>query len=169
MAHGNCDINVVAVFVLVKVLNEKALSAKWFVGAQFWDFLFRDRVLRCWETSSPSRTLVRLVFKSYQLALPFSECGLSLLNGEVFTSHKKKHDEMLANWEEYPYKNFRLKSRSKKKSYIFVRVSLECPCGRKANLNCTYEKCSKCCKKVIGECKAHKIQLSNVNETEVSS
>ena len=94
---ANCDINVVAVFVLVKVLNKKVLSAKWFVGAQFWDFLFRDRILRSWHTASPTRTLVRLAFKSYQLGLPFSESALSLLDGEVFTSHKKKHDEMLAN------------------------------------------------------------------------
>ena len=41
----NCDINAVAVFVIVKVVAKKVYSAEWVVGPQFWDFLFFDRVL----------------------------------------------------------------------------------------------------------------------------
>ena len=159
---ANCDINAVAVFVLVNVLNKKINSAKQVVGAQFWDFLFCDRVLRSWQTDSPTRTLVRLAFKSQQLGVPFDKGDLSLLDGEVFASHKKKHEEMQANWEQYPFKNFRLKSKSKKKSYRFITAYLECFCGRKANLNCNYKKCSKCCSKEVGECKAHKNKHSKV-------
>ena len=159
---ANCDINAVAVFVLVNVLDKKIQSVKQVVGAPFWDFLFCDRVLRSWQTDSPTRTLVRLAFKSQQLGVPFSKSGLSLLDGEVFASHKKKHEEMLAKWEQYPFKNFRLKSKSKKKSYKFITAYLECLCGRKANLNCNYEKCSKCCSKELGKCKAHKNKPSKV-------
>ena len=161
---ANCDINAVAVFVIVKVVAKKVFSAEWVVGPQFWDFLLFDRVLRSQQTDSPARTLIRLTFKSYQMGLPFSEEPLSLLDGEVFSSHKKKHEEMLSKWKDYPFKHYGLKHKSKK-SYKFRRTYVECPCGRKGNLNCTYLKCSQCCKKQLGECKSHKVKHSEVENT----
>ena len=91
----NCDINAVAVFVTVNVVNKKVFSAEWKIGAQFWNFLLFDHELRSWKTDSPARTLVRLAYKSFEMGFPFREDPLSLLDGEVFVSHKKKHDKML--------------------------------------------------------------------------
>ena len=89
------------------------------------------------------------------MELLFSEEPLSILNGEVFESHKKKYEEMLQDWAEYPFKEYRLKAKSKK-SYKFRKGYVDCSCGRKANLSCVFEKCIECCKEGLGECKAHK-------------
>ena len=151
----NCDINAVAVFVHVKVVNKLAISTEWFVGAQFWDFLLFDHVLKSWKTDSPARTFVRLAYKSYQMRLPFASDHLSILDGQVFKSHKTKHEEMLDKWEDYRFKNYRLIVKSKK-SYMFIKAYTECSCGRKANLNCLVKKCKKCCLKGSINCKAHK-------------
>ena len=105
----NCDINAVAVLVHVKVANKLVISVEWIIGAQFQDFLLLKHVLRSWKTESPARTLVRMTYKSYQMGLPFDpfvQDPLSILDGELFESHKKKHEEMLAKWEEYPFKDY---------------------------------------------------------------
>ena len=114
-----------------------------------------EHVLRSWNTDSPARTLVRMAYKSYQMGLSFIQDPLSILDGELFESHKKKHEEMLAKWEEYPFKHYRLLIKSKK-SYKFRKAYAECLCGRKANLNCAFGKCRKCCLKGQAECNAHK-------------
>ena len=44
------------------------------------------------------------------MGLPFSESSLSLTNGEIFASHKKKVDEMTRDRKEYRYLDFKLKS-----------------------------------------------------------
>ena len=93
------------------------------------------------------------------MGLPFKENRLSLEDGEVYDSHRKKHEELLDNWEEYPYKQYCLKAK-RKKSYTFRKSYVECPCGRKANLNCASKMCSKCCRKQNGQCKVHKIRMS---------
>ena len=102
------------------------------------------------------------------MGLQFIGNHSSLLDGEVYSSHKKKHEEMLSKWKEYPYKNYGLLSKSKK-SYKFRRVHVECHCGRRGNLNCMYEKCSKCCKKQLGVCKTHKVRPSELPVNEAVS
>ena len=158
----NCDINVVAVFVDVKVHNQQVSNTEWVIGAQFWDFLFSEHILRSWQTDSPARTLVRLAFKSYQMGLPFSQGSLNLLDGELFVSHKKKVEEMEVKWDAYPYRQYKLESS--KKSYRFRKIRAECPYGRKANLKCAVEKCSKCCSKDPVVCKAHKFKQPSLQE-----
>ena len=148
---SNFDINAVAVCVHVLVENDIIASVKWTVTPQFWHFLLVDPTLQSWWTDSPSRTLVRLAYKSYDMGIPFSRSSLSLTNGELFTSHRKKVEEMKEKWDDYPFIDYKLKSKSKK-SYVFVRVKTECQCGRKANLKCISKKCSKCCKLGIVSC-----------------
>ena len=154
---NNCDINAVSVFVLARVMDKKVSSVEWNVGAEFWRFLFFDQVFKSYQTDSPSRTLIRLAFKSQQMGFPFTEDHLTLEQGEVFESHKRKHDEMLNKQQEYPYQHYRLKVKSKK-SYIFTKAYAECSCGRKANINCTFQKCKRCCQSEIRACKTHKIK-----------
>ena len=48
------------------------------------------------------------------MGLPWTQGELSILDGDVFDSHKKKVDEMIENWTDYPYGNFKLIARSKK-------------------------------------------------------
>ena len=87
--------------------------------------------------------------------LPFSWSGLSLLQGELFLSHQKKISEMEENWSEYPFSDYKLQPRTKK-SFQFVKHRAVCGCGRKANVKCIGEECSKCCSKKSVACKAHK-------------
>ena len=47
---------------------------------------------------------------------------LSLCDGKLFSSHRKKVEEMESNWDHYPFADYKLKSVSKK-SYILRRVS----------------------------------------------
>ena len=89
------------------------------------------------------------------MGLPFVQHPLSNLDGEVFDSHKRKHEEIVGKWEKYPFKQYQLVVKSKK-SFKFRKAYAECSCGRKANLSCTFDKCRKCCLKGLGECKAHK-------------
>ena len=151
----NCDINVVAVFAKVVVSGRKIQTVHWTIGAQFWDFLFFDHTLRSWQTDSPSRTLIRLAFKSYQMGIPFDKGLLSPLEGEFFNSHKTKLLEMDQKWDQYPFKTYRLKAKSKK-SFVFRKAYVICSCGHKGNISCTFEKCFKCCKKQSSICKIHK-------------
>ena len=125
---------------------------QWLIAPQYWHFLLVDSTLRSWGTDSPARTLVRLAYKSYQMGLPFSKSSLSLSSGELFISHFKKVEEMENDWADYPFADFKLKVKTKK-SYVFARYRLQCECGRKANLQCIVEMCSKCCK--TDECKVH--------------
>ena len=133
---------------------DNVLSAEWFVASQFWDFLLRDQTLQSWRTDSPARTLVRLAYKSFQMGLPFSLSSLSIVDGELFSSHKKKVEEMQENWEAYPFSEYSLKAKTKK-SYVFKRVRADCPCGRRANLMCISLKCCKCCKSESIDCLVH--------------
>ena len=80
--------------------------------------------------------------------------SLSLSDGILFSSHKKKVEKMKTEWDSYPFSDFVLKAKGKK-SFVFVRTRAECQCGRKSNLKCTFLMCSKCCKKHSGECKIH--------------
>ena len=153
----NCDINAVSVFVNVGVEKKRVVSTEVVTSPEFWDFLVFDHTLRSWSTDSPARTLVRLAYKSYQMELPYAEGTLSLLDGEVFASHKKKVEEMELKWEDYPFSNYQLKKKTKK-SFKFRKYYTECPCGRKGNLYCISEKCSKCCRKQVSDCKVHKIK-----------
>ena len=156
---NNFDINAVAVCVHVKVRNKKVTSVNWIVTPEFWHFVFADQTLRLWRTDSPSRTLVRLAFKSYQMGLDFSWSDLSLTDGELFSSHRKKVEVMEKQWDAYPFSDYKLKRKSKK-SFVFTRARSECSCGRQANLKCKFSKCSKCCKLGSGKCKVH---ISNSN------
>ena len=151
----NFDINAVAVCICVSVANDKASTVEWLITPEFWHFVLEDKTLRSWRTDSPARTLVRLAYKSYQMGLSFSMSSLSLSDGELFTSHKRKVEEMERAWVEYPFADYKLKAKSFKKSFNFVRVRVECQCGRKGNIKCSYNKCSKCCKVGSRECKVH--------------
>ena len=86
------------------------------------------------------------------MKLPFSMSNLSLTEGEIFLSHKKKVEEMQSDWQEYPFQDFKLKSKSKK-SFVFVRFRSECNCGRRANRLWISVQCSKCCHS--SDCKVH--------------
>ena len=61
---------------------------------------------------------------------------------------------MERDWSEYPFSDYKLKVKNKK-SYKFVRVHVECECGRKANVKCVYNNCSRCCRLGTGECRVH--------------
>ena len=87
---------------------------------EFWHFLLEERKLQSWRTDTPARTLVRLAFKAYQMNLPFSWSGLSLLQGDLFLSHQKKISEMEENWSEYPFSDYKLQPRTKK-SFQFAK------------------------------------------------
>ena len=41
---------------------------------------------------------------------------------------------------------------------LFTKAYAECSCGRKANINCTFQKCKRCCQSEIRACKTHKIK-----------
>ena len=56
------------------------------------------------------------------MGLPFTDEPLSLLDGEVFTSHKKKHEEMLSKRKEYPFMCYTLKSKSKKSNVCTLEL-----------------------------------------------
>ena len=149
---ANFDINAVAVCVHVQVRNEKVSSAEWVVKPEFQHFVFKDNTLRSWQTDSPSRTLVRLAWKSYQMGLEFSMSCLSLEDGELFTSHRKKVEEMEKQWGAYPFSGYKL-TRKSKSSFVFTPARAECTCGKQANLKCKFRKCSKCCKLGKVQCK----------------
>ena len=91
------------------------------------------------------------------MGLEFIQDSLSLLDGELFLSHKKKVDEMEEKWQDYPFRNYSLKLKTKK-SFVFRKAFAECPCGRQANLACSVEKCRRCCLKESAECKTHKVK-----------
>ena len=74
------------------------------------------------------------------MGVPWTQGELSILDGDVFDSHKKKVDEMIENWTDYPYGDFKLIARSKK-SYAFRKIFVECSCGKKGNLSFILEKC----------------------------
>ena len=150
----NFDINAVAICVHVHVKHEKVSSLEWFVTPEFQHFVFEDNTLRSWQTDSPSRTLVRLAYKSYQIGLKFSMSSLSLEDGELFTSHRKKVQEMEKQWGAYPFSDYKL-TRKSKKSFVFTTARTECSCGKKANLKCKFRKCCKCCKLGKVKCKVH--------------
>ena len=122
--------------------------------SDFWRFLLDERILQAWRTDSPARTLVRLAYKSYQMGLPFSMSDLSLCDGKLFSSHMKKVEEMKNDWGLYPFSDYKLKVVSKKTS-IFGRARADCSCGLKANLRCISNKCSKCCRSALQNCKVH--------------
>ena len=151
----NCDINAVAVFVHVKVNEKKVSSVKWDVAPQFWHFLFFEHILKSYQTDSPARTLVRLAYKSFQMGLPFDQGTLSPMDGDLFSSHKRKFEEMEESWDKFPLKRYRIKEKSGK-SFVLRKSYVNCSCGRKANLNCVLELCLKCCLKKPNNCKAHK-------------
>ena len=151
---SNCDINAVAICVMVVVEKSVVTATDWIVSPEFWHFWLISRTLQSWRTDSPARTLVRLAYKSYQMKLPFSFSSLSLLDGVLFTSHQKKILEMKAKWPEYPFCDFKLRAKSKK-SFVFEQMRTECECGRKANKKCAFSKCSKCCSKESTNCKVH--------------
>ena len=89
------------------------------------------------------------------MGVPFTGEPLSLLDGELFLSHKKKLEEMEEKWNDYPFAHYQLQSKSKK-SYKFRKIFSVCSCGRKANLKCFFDKCSRCCLLDERFCKAHK-------------
>ena len=95
------------------------------------------------------------------MGLSFSKDKLSLLDGRLFDSHKKKVEEMKSDWEAYPFAYHELKPKSSE-SFAFRKFYAECPCGRKGNLSCLFEKFSKCSRKQSSECKAHKVKKSGV-------
>ena len=69
---------------------------------------------------------------------------------------------MEAKWSDYPFSDYELRPKTKK-AYRFVKVSAVCACGRKGNVKCVAEECSKCCTKKLIPCKAHKyIRKKNV-------
>ena len=150
----NFDINAIGVCVYIHVADKNVTSVEWTVTNAFWHFMFADPTLRCHQTDSPSRTLVRLAYKSYQLGLPFSMSSLSITDGVLYSSHRKKVEEMEQKWSDYPFSDYKLKKKTTK-SFIFTKVKSECQCGRKANLKCISKKCSKCCKLHPIICKVH--------------
>ena len=111
---SNFDINAVVVCVQVLVENDIVASVEWTITPQFWHFLLEDQTLQSWCTDSASRTLVRLAYKSYDMGIPFSRSSLSLTDGELFTSHRKKVEEMKTQWADYPFTDFQLKRKSQK-------------------------------------------------------
>ena len=147
----NFDINAVSLCVRVSVAASTVTAVEWFISPAFWHFILEDHTLRSWSTDSPSRTLVRLAHKSYQMGLSFDSSSLAITEGELFSSHKRKIEEMESGWEKYPFSDYKLKVKTKK-SFMFVRERAECPCGRKANLKCRYINRSTCCKARAGEC-----------------
>ena len=57
------------------------------------------------------------------MGIPFSTAGLSLSDGKLFTSHKKKVEEMKNDWDLYPFSDYELRSISKK-ACVFRRIEL---------------------------------------------
>ena len=88
------------------------------------------------------------------MKLPFSMSSLTLTDGELYSSHKKKVDKMKKEWNEYPFTDYEVKPKGKK-SFVFVRVKAVCPCGRKSNIKCVSLLCSKCCKTRSLKCRVH--------------
>ena len=64
---------------------------------------------------------------------------------------------MKSDWSDYPFTAYELKPKGKK-SFVFVRTSAECLCGKKANLKCIGFMCSNCCRSKINNCKVHAVK-----------
>ena len=73
--------------------------------------------------------------QSYPMGLSFDSSSLAITEGELFSSHKRKIEEMESGWEKYPFSDYKLKVKTKK-SFTLVRDRAECPCGRTAKLKC---------------------------------
>ena len=96
-----------------------------------------------------------MAFKSYEMTMPFSMSSLSLTDGLLFTSHKKKVEKMKREWSDYPFSEYSLRKKGKK-SFVFVRTTANCSCVKKANLKCVGLLCSKCCKSNTNVFRVHK-------------
>ena len=155
---NNVDINAVAVCVLVQVLESKVISSQQTVAPEFQHFLLEDNTIQSWRTDSPARTLVRMAFKSFEMELPFSMSSLSITDGLLFTSHKRKVEKMKREWSAYPFSEYSLRTKGKK-SFVFVRTIANCSCGKKANLKCVGLMCSKCCISNTTVCSVHKKKI----------
>ena len=83
--------------------------------------------------------------QSYPMGLSFDSSSLAITEGELFSSHKRKIEEMESGWEKYAFSDYKLKVETNK-FFMFGRERAECPCGGKANLKCRYINSSKCYK-----------------------
>ena len=74
------DINAVRIGVKVSALSTGEISSTaWEVSRHFWQFIFYDRILRVVRTDTPAQSLVRLVYKHWQLGVLSSAYGVNQL------------------------------------------------------------------------------------------
>ena len=148
MLLKNNDINITGCCIEVETSDPENFKIS--VDPELWKFLYDCDHRTIYPVKDieklGAKSAVRITFKAFEMDIPFNLRGIELSNERLACSHKVKIDKM-KDWIKSPFADFEVEKRNtyyllKKKS---KKVNcIECIKGR-ANKNCLYKRCKKCC------------------------
>ena|GEM_PF-4185552 len=84
------DVNMVAICCEVKIQDDKITAVQLHVHPAFWDFAVGGAEIQAIRFLTPAQTSVRIAYKAFKNALPFTMERLDCTVGEFFKSHNAK-------------------------------------------------------------------------------
>ena len=163
----NNDINATAVVMEVTSVSP-AVEYSFKIAPSFWKFLLtNDHTLQAVKKESAgARTFVRLVYKAFQMGLPYEADGIDP-EGEILAKSHADKIEAMKDWQDNPFRYMNLTSSNNTFRLKKLIRSEKCVnCTTKAgNKQCPLRMCKRCCNaQTEMTCRQHKS-----NRTEESS
>jgi hypothetical protein len=138
---------------------------QWSWSPMFAAFVLSDKApIEPISWATPGETLIRILFKAFQMDLPFEIKNLKFVEERVFGPHKEKLAELKRKkWNRDLMKHFNVRTRGSKHTLLNLTHICCAYCGeQRGNQRCIRKMCRSCCQnQTVGKCNLQKHEEVN--------